>query len=148
MTAQTKRSRSNSREQDTAKVHEEAAIRALAAAESPQYAWSRYIIEHWRLTGDLAPGCDMKHFLAWANEFTRAAACARLGQSTEGLYPIGSIVVVRIEPDRQLTGVITDVCRGDLLLYIVQCEQIGEQMIAAHELRLAHPRSDQELAQC
>ncbi len=30
--------------------------------------WSQYIREHWRLTGDLAPGCDKKDFDAWLRQ--------------------------------------------------------------------------------
>lgn len=28
-------------------------------------AFSDYIVLHFRVTGDLAPGCDAKDFLAW-----------------------------------------------------------------------------------
>lgn len=30
-----------------------------------QRSWTLYIIAHWRATGDLAPGCDARDWLAW-----------------------------------------------------------------------------------
>lgn len=47
------------------RVHGEVAIQALTQAKYVSEAWSRYIILHFRATGNLAPGCDMRDFSDW-----------------------------------------------------------------------------------
>lgn len=148
MTTQTKRARSISRRPDAAKVHRTAAIRALAAADDPQIGWTQFIAEHWRLSGDLAPGCDMKDFLAFANAFTRAAARAVLGQSAEGLYSVGTRVCVAYGHEEHAQGVIIAVSAGDPAIYTVEVEQRGEQQITADRIRLAASLAGEEPPRC
>lgn len=148
MTTQTKRARSSSRRPDASKVHRTAAIRALAAADNPQIGWTQFIVEHWRLTGDLAPGCDMKDFLAFANAFTRAAARAVLGQSAEGLYSAGSRVSIAYGHEEYAQGVIIAVSAGDPTIYTVEIAGRGEQQITADRIRLAASLAGEEPPQC
>ena len=148
MTTQTKRTRSGSRRPDASKVHQPAAIRALAAADDPQIAWTQFIAEHWRITGNLAPECDMKDFLAFANALTRAAARAVLGQSAEGLYRVGARVCVAYGHEEHAQGVIIAVSDGDPAIYTVEVEQRGEQQITADRSRLAASLAGEELPRC
>lgn len=147
MTTQTKRARPNLRRPDPSKVHRTAALRALAA-DNPQLGWTQFIAEHWRLTGNLAPGCDMKDFLAFANTFTRAAARAVLDQSAEGLYSAGVQVCVTYGHEEHAQGVIIAVSDGDPAIYTVEVEQRGEQQITADRIRLAASLAGEELPRC
>jgi len=43
-------------------------------------------LHHYRLTGQLAPGCDLREFAAWVDEFARTAARERLTRAERPLW--------------------------------------------------------------
>lgn len=45
------------------------AARVCERAKSRQHAFSDYIVSHFRVTGDLAPGCDARDFYAWYDQW-------------------------------------------------------------------------------
>jgi hypothetical protein len=50
------------------KVKPYLAREALFLAKDTKSAWSEYIRQHYRHTGDLAPGCDAKDFFEWVKQ--------------------------------------------------------------------------------
>jgi hypothetical protein len=47
------------------KVIPEIAVRAIADTDQRTAIWSHYIMRHYQVTGNLAPGCDARDLYAW-----------------------------------------------------------------------------------
>jgi hypothetical protein len=47
------------------KVIPQLADRAIATGKERNALFSEYIVLHWRATGNLAPGCDTRDFIAY-----------------------------------------------------------------------------------
>jgi len=60
----------------TERVIPDLARHAVYATNDRGKVWTEYIVSHFRSTGNLAPGCDLKDMMAWleANEPERLAA--------------------------------------------------------------------------
>lgn len=56
------------RKPNPSKVHGKIALQALDQAQYVNDAFTQYIILHFRITGNLAPGCDMRDFSQWLRE--------------------------------------------------------------------------------
>ena len=50
------------------RVHPEIAWQALSVATQRTHIWTEYILLHFRSTGNLAPGCDLRDLLAWLEQ--------------------------------------------------------------------------------
>ncbi len=61
------------------RVNGEIARFAIAEARQRTHIWTHYILRHFEITRDLAPGCDYKDLVAWlqANMPEEWAATAR-----------------------------------------------------------------------
>lgn len=52
------------RKPNAALAHQDAVAAVLQGNHVPQAGWTEYIVQHYRLTGQISPGCDMADFYA------------------------------------------------------------------------------------